>query len=111
MLNDLSITLDYEGEVPDLKYFYHPDPLNKTAYTQFSNDYKIYKATHVGKWNLKNELVKYCEQDVVSLHNVISIFTKEIYNKFNVNILKSPTLASIAFKIFRSCFILYENIL
>ena len=114
-LNDPTISLDYEGELPPLKYFYHPSPLNKAAYKKYEAKYKEFKETFVEdgaikKWNLKNELVKYCEQDVITLHQVITAFTKEIYSRFEINILKYPTLPAIAFAIFRSQFMRIENI-
>lgn len=101
-LNDESTSLDYDGEVPDLKFFHHPNSLNKKAYIEYREKYKLYKKSFNSTgWNLKKELVKYCEQDVKVLHTVISKFANEIYNKFKVNILKYPTLPSIAFAIYR----------
>jgi hypothetical protein len=111
LLNDPSISWDYECEgVPPLKYFHTPDPLNIKKYREFINKYKIYKASFVGKWNLKKELIKYCENDVLVLHNVLTTFTIEIYNKFKLNILKYPTLPSIAFALYRTIFMELENI-
>lgn len=114
ILNDHSISFDYEGDVPPLKYFYHPDPLNKIKeyekykerYNEFAQSYKVSKE----KWILKIELIKYCEQDVITLYNVVSIFSQNIYNQFKINVLKYPTLPSVAFAIFRSLYMLKENI-
>jgi hypothetical protein len=47
---------------------------------------------------------------VITLHQVITAFTKEIYSRFEINILKYPTLPAIAFAIFRSQFMRIENI-
>ena len=107
ILNDPNISLNYEGDVPPIKYFYQPSLLNQLAYNSFLKKYMDYKRTFEKnglKWNLKDELVKYCEQDVITLHNVLIQFTKLIYEKFDVNILKLPTLPSIAFKLYRHKF-------
>ena len=103
ILNDEELSLDYNGSVPDLKYFHHPNNLNKNAYNAFINKYKAYKELFQDSksWNLKRELIQYCEQDVKVLHYVITKFANEIYNKFKVNIFKYPTLPSIAFAIYR----------
>lgn len=109
-LNEVS-DFDYEGVVPGLKYFYHPDPLNKTGFIDFLIKYREYKAVFQDtNWNLKKEIIKYCEQDVIVLHKVIFTFAKEIYKKFKINIFKYPTLPSIAFAIFRMHFMLETNI-
>jgi hypothetical protein len=44
------------------------------------------------------------------LHNVIYAFAKEIHVKYEIDILKYPTLPSIAFAISRSNFMKFENI-
>jgi len=103
LLNEEGLSLDYNGSLPDLKYFHHPNNLNKNAYNDFINKYKAYKELFQNSksWNLKQELVQYCEQDVKVLHYVITKFANEIYNRFKVNIFKYPTLPSIAFAIYR----------
>jgi len=104
LINNPSIALNYKGDIPDMKYFYHPNPITQNkayiAWLEKYNDY-ILSFNLNAKWDLKQELVKYCEQDVVSLHMVITTFTKEIYNRFKVDILNYPTLPSIAFAIYR----------
>lgn len=92
--------LDYIGEVPDIKYFMDI----KLA------DYNKYEANFNGNWNLKNEAIKYCELDCISLHQVIYKFTDMIYDLFQKNVHHYPTLPSLAFAIFRSKFMLEENI-
>jgi len=42
VLNDPKISLNYEGDVPALKYFYHPSELNHTAYKIFHAKYLAY---------------------------------------------------------------------
>jgi hypothetical protein len=87
--------LDYIGNVPEIKYFG-----NKIELT----DYNEYKSKFNKNWNLKNETIKYCEIDCISLYQVIFKFSDLIFSMFNKNIHRYPTLPSLAFAIFRSCF-------
>jgi hypothetical protein len=57
------------------------------------------------EWNLRRETIKYCESDVILLHKIISQFQKKIFNYYHVDILKYPTLPSLAFAIFRSSYL------
>ena len=93
--------LDYIGNVPDFKFFG-----NKTDLT----DYNEYKSTFNNNWNLKEESVKYCVNDCVSLYQVIFKFNEIIFNLFSINIHKYPTLPSLAFAIFRSNFMIKNTI-
>lgn len=61
-------------------------------------------------WNLKQETIKYCELDCISLFQIILKFNNMIFNLFNLNIHKFPTLPSLAFAIYRSNF-MRENII
>ena len=47
----------------------------------------------------KDEAIKYCELDCVSLYNILIHFKELVYNKFAVNIDKYPTIPSLAFAI------------
>jgi DNA polymerase type B, organellar and viral len=93
--------LDYIGNVPDFKFFG-----NKTDLT----DYNEYKSTFNNNWNLKEESVKYCVNDCVSLYQVIFKFNDIIFNLFTINIHNYPTLPSLAFAIFRSNFLIKNTI-
>lgn len=57
------------------------------------------------KWNLRDETIKYCEQDVISLYQIIDKFSIRIFKLFRIDILKYPTLSSLAFAIYRSKFL------
>lgn len=103
--NDPNITLDYNGNFPDMKYFYQPNKLLKVEYNKFVSEYESHKSEFNSRgktWNLKRELIKYCEQDVVTLLTVMESFAAEISKKFDLNITRYPTLPSITFAIFRS---------
>ena len=92
--------LNYIGKVPSLNYF--PDIELK--------DFDKYKNEYNNNWNLKNEAVKYCELDCISLYQVIFKFNEMIFNLFSLNIHKYPTLPSLAFGIFRSKFLIENTI-
>nr|WRO45312.1 hypothetical protein [Russula virescens] len=87
--------LNYIGQVPDFKDFG-----NKIS----KSDYQDYISKFNNKWNLRNELVKYCKIDCISLYQVIFKFSKLIFSLFGKNIHKYPTLPSLAFAIFRTNF-------
>jgi DNA polymerase type B, organellar and viral len=75
LLNDLN----YKGLFPEYKFF---TSLSTTEYLNLKNQYtnKI--------WSFKNEAIKYCELDCVSLHQIISEFSILIYNNFKVDPIK-----------------------
>lgn len=89
-------SLSYEGIVPNIKYF---NDIKLNEYEEYS------KAFKGKKWNLENETIKYCESDVILLYKVIKKFNTKIYNLFHVDVLKYPTLPSLAFGIYRSNFL------
>lgn len=111
-LNNPKTSLSFVGDVPGINYFYHPDPTTQSkAYSLWLDKYNKYTQAYTKKdWDLKEELIKYCEQDVISLHMVILTFTQEIYSKFEVNILNYPTLPSIAFALYRLKYLKSETI-
>jgi hypothetical protein len=93
--------LDYIGEVPEFKYF---DGIT-------INEYNNYKNKFDGNlWNLKNETVKYCVIDCISLHEIILKFSNMIFELFKISIHKYPTLSAIAFAIFRTHFLKKDEI-
>lgn len=53
----------------------------------------------------KDEAIKYCELDCVSLFELLIKFNEYIFNMYKVNIVNYPTLPSLSFGIFRSSFI------
>jgi len=92
--------LNYIGEIPEYNYFF--DKFNENSLLEYNN----YKSLFNNKlWNLKSEAIKYCEQDVVTLYQVIDVFAIKIYKLFKVDIHNHPTLPSLAMAIFRSNFL------
>ena len=88
--------LDYEGPVPQFKYFDNQITLAK--YNEYKSNFNN------NNWNLKEESIKYCENDVIALYQIIEKFSNLIFSMFNRNIHHYPTLPSLAFGIFRSNF-------
>jgi len=54
---------------------------------------------------LKDESIKYCIQDCITLHQVLSQFNEIIFDKYQLNINSYPTLSSLAFGIYRTHFL------
>jgi DNA polymerase type B, organellar and viral len=54
---------------------------------------------------MKEESIKYCETDCKSLYQIIVKFSNMIFEIFNIDIHKYPTLSSLSFAIFRTHFL------
>jgi len=91
---------DYNGPVPAFEYF------DNITHDEYENYLKFYK----GEWCIKKESIKYCAQDCISLHQIITLFNKLIFNKFKLNINKYPTLSSLSFGIFLTKYLKKVNI-
>jgi len=89
-------TLEYKGDIPAFNYFSN---ISEKCYNEYCLLFKN------REWNMKEELIKYCEQDVITLHQIISKFSKEIFTLFRIDIVKYPTLASLALGIYRLKFL------
>jgi hypothetical protein len=59
---------------------------------------------------MRDETIRYCEIDCISLYQVLFKFNELIFNLFSLNIFKFPTLSSLAFAIYRSNFIVADTI-
>jgi hypothetical protein len=73
-----NVILNYIGKVPSFKYF---NDLNIEQYNQYINNFNK-------EWSLKDETIKYCNQDCISLYQVIDKFNDSIFNQFSINIHK-----------------------
>jgi hypothetical protein len=56
-------------------------------------------------WSLKNETIKYCEQDCRNLYQIIEKFGKQILSQFKLDIHKYPNLTSLTLALFRKGFL------
>jgi hypothetical protein len=95
------IDINYSGSVPDIKLFDNISSL----------DYEKYKESYKNKiWNFKEESVKYCNIDCISLFQILDKFNQLIFNKFKLNIVNYPTLPSLAFGLFRTHYLKKDSI-
>jgi hypothetical protein len=51
---------------------------------------------------LRRPPIKYCNNDCIILFNIIAKFNSLIFDKFNLNIHRFPTLSSLALGIYRA---------
>jgi hypothetical protein len=123
-VNDSTVPLNYEGMIPEYKYY---SGITEEEFNSEYKDERLFKKIKDCKyqgitpeeykqifieylegfkvWNLRNETIQYCEQDCISLYEVIKVFSERTYKKFKVDIHKCPTLSSLSFKIYRSNFL------
>jgi len=59
---------------------------------------------------MKDETIKYCEIDCISLFQIVFKFSNMIFELFEISIHKYPTLSSLAFAIFRTHFLKFNTI-
>jgi len=96
-VNEKDVDYNYIGPIPDFKYY---DKINNEQYNELILQSKN-NNKDLTKWDLKKETIYYCEQDCRTLYYSILEFGKLIYLQFNVDISKTPTVSSLAFRIFR----------
>jgi hypothetical protein len=101
-VNDPNTPLDYIGPIPAFKYFVD---ITQEEYEEYCKEF-----TDSNKWNLREETLKYCINDCVTLYQILDKFFESIYNLFRINVTKYPTLSSLAFAVYRSKFMKIENI-
>nr|AAC33727.1 B type DNA polymerase [Cyclocybe aegerita] len=89
--------INYIGEVPDYKYFCN---LEMEEYNNYKSNFKV--------WNFREEAIKYCNLDCISLYEILYKFNTLVFNKFELNINKYPTLPSLSFALFKTKY-LKEN--
>ena len=87
---------DYVGKLPAIWFF---EDISKEEYKALQLKFKN------NNWNLKLELVKYCENDTKTLREIIVAFNTLIYNKFGINIHKFKTAPSLTYYIFLAKFL------
>jgi hypothetical protein len=90
-------TLDYIGITPSISLF--------NGITD-----EEYEGLVSYTWNVKNEVIRYCNTDCISLYQIILKFNELIFGLFKINIHKYPTISSLAFAIFRTNFLTKDTI-
>lgn len=97
-VNNEQISLNYIDPAPAFKFF---DGISQDEYNSYSSQFN-------NNWNLKSETIKYCELDCYVLYQIIDKFScaaDNIFKMFRIDLLKYPTLSSLAFAIYRSKFL------
>lgn len=84
--------INYIGKVPDYKYF---SDITMDEYKNYLDKFPD------NKWNLREETIKYCQQDVITLYQILHKFASKIFELSSLNITNYPTLPSLSFGIFR----------
>jgi DNA polymerase type B, organellar and viral len=93
--------INYKGDFPAYEFFNK----EKISVREYEEEAKKFKKT---PWDFKMESIKYCLNDSVLLRKILLEFNNFIFNSFNIDISKYPTIPSLAFAIFRSRY-LKEN--
>lgn len=88
-VNNTDVDLNYVGEIPSFDLW---KDINIEEYNSLEQD----------NWSLKKETIKYCQQDCITIHQILVKFNTLIHGRWSVNINKYPTLPSLAFAIYRS---------
>ena len=85
----------YIGILPKINYWGN---IPLSAYTQLINKFnrKV--------WSFKEESIKYCQLDCLSLHKVLTQFNELIFSEFKLNVHKPLTLPALAMKIYKTNF-------
>jgi hypothetical protein len=97
---------DYIGSMPKLQYYNIAD-MGEDAKERLQT-WKEYQARFTNntrknkQWNLKDETILYCKNDVKILWEILDSYSKIIFENWYVDLMKSPTISSLAFKLFRS---------
>ena len=90
LLSDLS----YTGKLPEYELW--PKDMRPETYSELEKEYGN------KTWNYMDEAIKYCKIDCVCLFDILNKFNELVFKHFNLNIHKSLTLPSLAFKIFKA---------
>ena len=97
-VNESFVDYNYKGEAPEFKYY------DKITEKEYNQSLKI-----KNNWDLRKETIIYCEQDCKTLYYAIKEFSKLIYLEFGVDIVKTPTVSSLAFRIYRVKYLDKDN--
>lgn len=98
------------GRIPSQSFFKNSD-----EYLQFSEEYlaclnrtrikshdKKLTRNNIYNWSLKEETIKYCLNDCVSLYEIMIKFNEFIFNRWKLNLQGRPTVSSLTTAIFRA---------
>ena len=85
--------INYIGTLPGIDFW------TDITHLEYNAIYAKYKHQ---LWSFRNEAIKYCKLDCMSLYAVIVKLNKLIFFEFKVNIRSSLTLSSLAMQIYKT---------
>lgn len=75
------------------------------SYDNFINlkyeEYQEYCKSFNNDWSLRDEAIKYCQQDCLTLYQIMNKFNDLMFNNLKIDMTKYPTLSSLAMALFR----------
>lgn len=83
--------LNYVGNKPDIKHY------NNISKAEYEN---IPCSEGEKNWNIKTELLKYLESDLIGLYKLIELYHNKYFERYNLNMMDNLTLPSFAKDIF-----------
>lgn len=89
LLNDIF----YNGILPKIEFW---SGISLADYQEITNKFLN------RNWNFKLEAIKYCELDCKALHEILTQYSKLIFDKWGVNITKCVSCASLAMLIYNT---------
>jgi len=92
LLNDIN----YKGPYPSFELF---NSISK-------NEYLMLQDQFVNKmWSFRDEAIKYCKLDCLSLYQVLTKFSELIYKEFKVDKINALTLPALAMRIYKTYYL------
>lgn len=85
-------TLNYIGPKPDIKYYLDSSKIHYQKLAVYDNI--------PNEFNLKEQCLDYLNKDVLGLLEVMIKLNEYYYSKFNINITKYPTIASLTIGVY-----------
>ena len=89
-VNSPNVDLEYVGPNPTI---YQPEVI--LPIVQETSELGVYP-----QWSLRKEAIKYCEQDCVTLYQILTKFSEEVTSTLGVSLKNTPTTSSLALKSF-----------
>jgi hypothetical protein len=84
-------TLGYSGVKPGREYY---EEISDTEYEEIKRE----------NWVLRDECLKYLRLDLVSLMQILKVFTKLIKDEYKLDVGRSVSISGLALRIYRSCY-------
>lgn len=85
--------INHVGAIPSIDYF------NDITYKEYLEYQKGF--TEHG-WSFKEEAIKYCEKDCISLYQILTKFNELVFKEFRINMHNYSTIASLSYAKFRT---------